>query len=94
MALFTFFFEYDGGTYIEQVRETGYRRAATTWAKGFNLHEESGYKKVFEKGFHEKLIRSVAFDRPVAIEGISKTWCVSGIYLRRRATIHFTQTKE
>lgn len=94
MPLFTFFFEYDGGTYIDQVSADDFQGAANTWAEGFGLHAESGYEKFFEKGFHENLIRSVHFNVPVAIDGISNTWCASSIYLSRRATIHFTQTEE
>ncbi len=94
MALFTFFFEYDGGTYRDQVNAHDFRRAAKTWADGFGLHEQAGYEKLFERGFHEKLIRSIDFDPPVAIEGLSNTWNASTIYLSRGATIHFTQTEE
>ncbi|HSK73224.1 MAG TPA: hypothetical protein VK892_16110 [Pyrinomonadaceae bacterium] len=94
MLLFTAYFEYDGGTYISQVTAPDHNIAIQTWAEEFKLHRKKDYKSFFEKDFRKKLLKSVNFDVPVEIEGVSKCWCISLIYLDKPALIHLIQTFE
>ena len=92
MFLYTFFFEYDGGTYIAQVFAPSYDIAPKIWAENFDLHKKRGYKGLFERNFHKKLTESVISCEPISIENVSKTWYVSSSHLKRNTTIHFTET--
>jgi hypothetical protein len=92
--LFTFFFEYEGGTYISQIRSNNFETAAINWVEKFDLHNQKSYKKYFEKDFHDKLIRSVMAASPSPITGIVNTWYLSSQFLKKESTINFTMTAE
>jgi hypothetical protein len=92
--LYTFFFEYNEGTYITQVKCKCFTDAPLIWAEGFDLHISTGYSKYFEKNFHDKLIRSVSSEPPTDLSGMVKTWYVSSQYLKKKSTIHFTETQD
>ncbi|HBR56669.1 MAG TPA: hypothetical protein DEA22_04245 [Blastocatellia bacterium] len=92
MPTFTFFFEYNGGTYISQILAPDYITAVKVWAEEFSVHTEPMNAAFFETHFHQKLVKSVVFDKPVAIQGISNTWNVSTIYLEKPASLNFTVT--
>jgi hypothetical protein len=86
---FTFYLEYKGGTYISQVRARSYKSAPKAWAEKLDLTDISKP----EKDFKVKLLKSIDEETPVPIDGISKTWCCSMLYLND-ALVHFTQTSE
>ena len=92
MPLYTFFLEYDGGTYISQVEAKDNFSAPEIWAKQFRLPEIFDYKEFFEDGFAEKLTQSLDLKLISAIEGLKNTWAFTAYKLERPATIHFTQT--
>ena len=92
MGLYTFFFEYDGGTYISQVSAEDAMGAARSWAEGFNLHLKDKYAGLFEKDIHDKLVRSVEEEMMVPIKGMVHTWCLSLLYLKRPNLVNFTST--
>lgn len=89
MPLFTFYFDYKGGTYISQVRARSYRSAPKIWARKLDA---SSIPKL-EEDFNNKLIKSVSEVPPVALNGIINTWCC-GLLFIRRGIVHFTQTTE
>src|SRR5437762_505295 len=94
MSLYTFFFEYDGGTYISQVRAADKKTAVFKWAEEFNLQNKKEYSVIFEDDFHELLVKSVREDDPVLLNGLSQTWCVSLIHLEKSALLNLTETVE
>ena len=89
MPLFTFFLECAGGTYISQVRAQSYKSAPKVWAEKLNITIIAQP----EKDFMGKLLKSINEETPTPIDGISKTWCCSLMYLSN-ALVHFTQTAE
>jgi hypothetical protein len=92
MALYTFFLEYEGGTYISQVRATREDLATKVWASEFKLAGEKKYRKFFEANFQKKLLASLDLNLISPIEGVKNTWDFSAYTLDKPATIHFTKT--
>ena len=88
MPLYTFIFEYGDGTYLDQLSASDHIEAVKFWAMKFYWHNKHGFKKYFERNFHEKLLKSIDFDLPVQIQGISNTWSASTIFLDKIATIY------
>ena len=89
MPLFTFFLDYRGGTYISQVRARNHFVAPGVWAKKLDLRHIPNTSD----GFRENLLKSLDFEKPVALEGVRNTWCCGLIYTKR-AILHFTETVE
>lgn len=89
MALYTFFFEFRNGTYISQIRARNYLEAPRIWAEELDLPSIPNANEILRS----KLTESLAFDKPVRLQGIQRTWCCSLIYVSR-ALLHFTQTAE
>ena len=90
MATYTFFLEYQGGTYISQVHARNHKEAPRLWVEQLDVSAIPNNKK----GFREALIKSLEeFDLIVPLDGISRTWSCSFIYVEG-VTVHFTQTVE
>jgi hypothetical protein len=92
MSLYTFFFEFRGGTYISQVHADNPLDAQKTWSKKID------YKSIWGMGLKskEKLIKrmSLSDEKPIPITGIKNTWC-SGVLLNGHfGQIHFVKTVE
>ncbi len=94
MALYTFFLEYEGGTYISQVKVSKKELAPKAWAMQFDLPSRKRYRKFFEPKFQEKLVESLDLNIIIALENVKNTWSFSAYRLDRPATIHFTKTVE
>jgi len=94
MALYTFFLDYKGGTYISQVRAARKDLAPKVWAIQFDLPSKKQYKKLFEPKFQEKLIASLDLNIIFAVEGVRNTWTFHAYRLDNLATINFTKTVE
>ena len=92
MALYTFFLEYEGGTYISQVKAIGEKRATKIWASEFKLSETKQYGRFFEDNFQKKLVESLDLNLISQIDGVKNTWAFSAYMLDKPATIHFTKT--
>jgi hypothetical protein len=92
MALYTFFLEYDGGTYISQVEAENQTQAPKVWATGFDLNNKREYARFFEPDFSVKLIESLDLNLITDLDGIANTWAWSAYRVQRPTTIHFTQT--
>ena len=89
MPLFTFFFEYQGGTYISQVHARSYRTAPKVWAEKLDLTQIPNA----ERHLKEKLLKSLELLTLVPTDGVTKTWCCDFLYTKG-TTVHFTQTVE
>lgn len=92
MSLYTFFLEYEGGTYISQVRARTERLATKAWATGLKLAGRKKYREYFEDDFQRKLLESLDLNLISSIDGIKNTWSFSAYRLDKPATIHFTKT--
>ncbi|HMM81518.1 MAG TPA: hypothetical protein PKC65_16010 [Pyrinomonadaceae bacterium] len=92
MSLFTFFLEYEGGTYITQITAKNPKLAIETWAKEFDLHNKVEFADIFEPRFQEKLVESLDLKLFFPIENVINTWTFNAYRLDRQATIHLTKT--
>jgi hypothetical protein len=86
MSLFTAILEFDGGTYISQIRSASVRSAVSKYASGL------GQNKAIP-GTSEKQSLAVTFRQevPVSISGVQNVWCCSG---RKFALLNIIQTAE
>ena len=88
MPLYTFVMDYDGGTYIAQVKASSPTIAVKKWAKGLEQEAVHGISAKSKA----KLIRQIKDETLSPVTGILNTWCVSTILSRKLALIHFIKT--
>jgi hypothetical protein len=71
MELFTFIFEFEGGSYIRQVEAASWKDAPRAWANGFNGPED------WTEGDAAELAQELEDDLvgPVAIRETEGVWC-------------------
>jgi len=72
--VYTFVFEYKGGTYIDQVSAANPRKALTKWA--MNLPEEDLQSWKLKRA---ELLSLFEAGSPVPLTGLLNVWCISGI---------------
>ena len=92
MNVYTFFFEYDGGTYISQIVESSPLGALKAWAKRFDLHTKNAYQQYFEPDLSERLVGSLDLDLLTEVDGLINTWSWGAYKLEKSSALHFTQT--
>ena len=88
MPLYTFVMDYNGGTYIAQVRAYSPTIAVGKWAKELDQEAVHGISAKSKP----KLIRQIKDETLSPVTGILNTWCVSTILLGKLALIHFVKT--
>ena len=76
LPVFTFIFEYGGGTYISQVRSRDARSAQVAWAKSLRPRE---IRRLGEKRLAQ-LVQDIEQDphklyQPVALNHLNNVWC-------------------
>jgi hypothetical protein len=88
MPLFTFVLDFDGGTYVSQVRSASWKSAPVAWAKALNADEIYGMgsstRRLLETRMSEEL--------PVPLNGLKRAWCTSTLLRGKPALIHFVET--
>ena len=94
MALYTFFLDYRGGTYISQVTAPDHLSAPRVWAEAFQLDQNDELAQSFEPSFRRKLSESLESDEPTSVLGLTNTWCLTVVHLDELAIIHFTRTEK
>jgi hypothetical protein len=87
--LFTFFFDYKGGTYVSQVRASSPVEALKAWTKTLDHTKVNG----LGLSGKQKLLENIN-EPPTQLEGVKNTWCCSALLKGQLALVHFTQTKE
>jgi hypothetical protein len=90
MALYTFIMEYAGGTYISQVKARSPKSACVKWAQ--NL-DDSQVEGLGLKG-KVSLIEQMKEEPPVAVAGVSNTWCSSALVRGGLALINLVLTEQ
>ena len=91
MPLYTFYFDYEGGTYVSQIRARTYKAAIKAWAEKLNLN---GIVINATPKTKQNLIEEVQSDTPVLLEGQINSWCRSLHFDNNFGIVHFTQTAE
>ena len=91
MPLYTFYFDYQGGTYVSQVCAGTYKAAPKVWAEKLDLN---GIVKNATPKTKQNLIEAVQLDTPVLLEGQINSWCISVRFDNNFGLVHYTQTAE
>ena len=88
MPLFTFFLDYDGGTYAAQVEAASWREAPEKWAQQISpqVLAELG------AGGHDDLCKQVVSSVPVALDQLESAWCMSASVNEKLALINYVRT--
>jgi hypothetical protein len=84
--LYTFFLDFDGGTYIAQVKGP-LRDAVELW-----LRTELEKIDALSQTGRMELIESVASDEPAVVDSMKNVWCLSGLANGRLALVHVVKT--
>ncbi len=89
MSLYTFIMEYAGGTYVSQVTAPSPKSACVKWAQGLDVSQVSGV------GLKSKeiLIEEMRAEAPVALDGLSNSWCATARIRGELALINIVQTE-
>lgn len=83
--LYTFFLDYDGGTYVYQVKSS-FDNVCKTWAEGLNAN-------FLDQSKRKSLITQMKSAEPVLIDGLRNAWCVSALIEDNLALVHFVRTE-
>ena len=81
--------EYAGGTYISQVKASSPKSACVKWAQQLDDSQVNGLGL---KG-KESLIEQMKEESPIALDGISNTWCNSVLIRGKLALINLVRTE-
>ena len=92
MPLYTFILDYDGGTYIAQVKSRSLKNAPLLWATSLEEGEVFTYKYGAKR--KAELIEEIKNCSPVALNGSQNAWCMSVIIQNKFALINFVLTVE
>jgi hypothetical protein len=89
MALFTVLLEFDGGTYIAQLRAPSSKTAVAKYAAQVLKNSEIGRLPA-----RKRLAEALSVEVPIAIEGVRKVWCCSASVGRKFALVNIVQMAE
>jgi len=87
MALFTLILEFDGGTYISQLRAASVARAVAQYPSQLLSN-----KTVSTLAVRKRLAQSFSTENPVVIEGVQNVWCCSGSAGNKFALLNIVAT--
>ena len=90
MSLYTFIFEFAGGTYVSQVKAASPKSACVKAAQNLNPAEIAGLGTKTK----ELLIEQMKGETPVPLNDISNVWCNSAVIRGELAVINVVQTEE
>lgn len=88
MPLYTFIMDFEGGTYLSQVRAPDVKTAPGVWAAGLKPGEIPGLGSALLRRLQSK----VASDEPVPVTGLERVWCSSALVRGRSVLVHFVET--
>jgi hypothetical protein len=88
MHLYTFIFEFDGGTYIAQLEAHSEEQALALWAERL----EPGTIPHFTEDMKREMLAALEENGAVPINGARNTWCTTFSLGKRRGLINFVRT--
>jgi hypothetical protein len=92
MALFTVFIDYDGGTYISNIRGRDVVQAFRRWMKAYPSETIPRIKGVsrakLAAEFHDKA------SEPLLVHNQGRVWCHGGLLNDKLALLYLIQTVE
>ena len=90
MPLYTFVFEYAGGTYVSQVTAASLKAAVRRWAVELPADKIDD----FGPASKARLIEDAAAEGPTPIEGLSNVWCLTALVRGKLALINIVRTSD
>jgi hypothetical protein len=81
--------DYDGGTYVSQVKAPSPKSACLKWARGLNVAQIKG----LGGKTHESLIAEIRDESPTSLDGLLNAWCATALIRGRLALINIVQTE-
>ncbi|MDP2228381.1 MAG: hypothetical protein Q8J78_12985 [Moraxellaceae bacterium] len=89
-SIYTFVIDYDGGTYLRQIKARGVRKALIKFITV--IQKDKDY--VWGKSMADDLIEFARMGVwPVRVEGLENVWCTSSSALNKFALINIVKTK-
>jgi hypothetical protein len=89
-CLYTFFFEFQGGTYISQVRAATPGEAKKLWAKQLLIEAIPN----FGTRMQHQLIQDIDEENVVAINDVLNVWCFAVLPAGRFGLVTFMKTSD
>jgi len=89
MPLFTVLLEFDGGTYVSQLRSASAENAVRKYAA--ELLEN---RSLCTSRLRKRLSSAIAEDEPVALSGIRSVWCCSASIGKKLALMNIIETSD
>ena len=90
VAVYTFIMDYDGGTYVSQVKASSPIGAARKWAQSLDTRGIEGIGEASKLQMINEL--NSEFEEPVALEGMSNIWFISFLLRGKLAMVNFVKT--
>lgn len=90
MNLYTFFFEFEGGTYVSQVRGEAPRLAMRVWAENLETSQIKGLGPRVK----EEILQAIEAEEPVLLGGLESVWCFTLNPLGRFCIVNFVATNQ
>jgi hypothetical protein len=81
--------EYAGGTYVSQVLAPSPKSACVKWAQGLDVSQISGLGQKSK----ESLIEEMKAESPIAIDGLTNSWCAAALIRGELALINIVRTE-
>jgi hypothetical protein len=89
MPLYTFVLDFDGGTYISQVKAPSTTSACVKWAEELDIADLKGVGRKSK----ESLVNQMKVEEPQLLNGLSNAWCVTAALRGGLALINIIQTE-
>ena len=90
MPLYTFLFEYAGGTYVSQVTATSPKAAVGRWAVELPADEIDD----FGPASKARLMEEAAAEAPTSVDELSNVWCLTALVRGKLALIYIVRTSD
>lgn len=92
VKLYTFIFEFKGGTYIKQIEAKSVYKAYRKWMKCISGKE---YRAIFsaKEQIHFKTLLKEGLDKPTLINGTKNVWLDCILYKRKAGFVNIVLTQ-
>ena len=90
MILYTFVMDFEGGTYISQIKNTTLKKAVISWAKNLNCLNISYFGDKSKNQILKYLLEEEY--SPVQVDGLKNVWCTSFLLFKGSAIVHIIKT--
>ncbi|HUF04902.1 MAG TPA: hypothetical protein VMM38_12100 [Aridibacter sp.] len=88
--LFTIILDWNGGTYVYQVRAGNASDAALRWTKQLDVREIPGFGEVARRTLNDSLTESEL----VSLDGLENVWCMTALIRGKLALVNIVCTLE